>query len=281
MAEVKHLPGDCSVADIISVVEEQGAAIVDSFVTPEWLAEFNHQIQTSIDNYEPYDYGGRDAAEFLGYQTVRLQSLISRAPCYADLIADERLLGVMDHFLAPNCGQYRLNSSEVIEIHGGETAQELHVDDMIWPLHYWHPDRVLQFNVMVAGTDFTESNGATQVVPGSHRWPDLWREVHPEEVARATMKAGSAVFIPGRTLHGGGANTDGTVRRAIVASYVLGFLRTQENHFLSTTVEQAKDWPEKVRTLLGYDLYAHYDETMEVGPLGYHDYRSPASLFED
>ena len=94
------------------------------------------------------------------------------------------------------------------------------------------------------------------------------------------MKAGSAVFIPGHTLHGGGANTDGTARRAIVASYVLGFLRTQENHFLYPSVEQAAAWPEPVRTLLGYDLYAYRDEDMEVGPLGYFNYRSPSTLFE-
>ena len=280
MAEVTHLPGNCKVDDIIEVVEEFGAAIVDDFVSPEWLADFNAQVETAIDEYEPYDYGGRDAAEFMGYKTVRLQGLISRASCYADLIADERLLGVMDYFLAPSCGQYLLNSSEVIEIHGGETAQELHIDDMIWPVHYWNPDRILQFNVMVAGTAFTEANGATQIVPGSHKWDDIWREVKPEEVARATMKAGSAVLIPGRTLHGGGANTDGTARRAIVASYVLGFLRTQENHYLSTTLEQAAEWPERVRQLLGYDLYAYRDENMEAGPLGYYNYRSPSTLFD-
>jgi ectoine hydroxylase-related dioxygenase (phytanoyl-CoA dioxygenase family) len=238
------------------------------------------KIRTAIDEYEPFDYGGRDALEFLGYKTVRIQNLISRAPCYADLIADERLLGVMDHFLAPSCGQYRLNSSEVIEIHGGETEQELHIDDMIWPVHSWNPDRLLQFNVMVAGTDFTETNGGTQVVPGSHKWPDVWREVRPDEVARATMKARSAVFIPGRTLHGGGANIDGTARRAIVVSYVLGFLRTQENHLLSTTLEQAAGWSETVRSLLGYDLYAYHDDNLEAGPLGYYNYRSPATLFE-
>jgi ectoine hydroxylase-related dioxygenase (phytanoyl-CoA dioxygenase family) len=94
------------------------------------------------------------------------------------------------------------------------------------------------------------------------------------------MEAGSAVFIPGKTLHGGGTNTDSTKRRAIVASYVLGWLRTQENHFLHTTVEQAKRWPENVRQLLGYDLYAHYDENIQGGPLGYYEYGSPSVLFE-
>ena len=186
----------------------------------------------------------------------------------------------MDHFLAPNCGQYRLNSSEIIEIHGGETAQELHTDDMIWPAHYWAPDRLLQFNVMVAGTDFTAENGATQVVPGSHLWDDPERVATPEEITQAVMKAGSAVLIPGKTVHGGGANTSGDRRRAIVTSYVLGWLRTQENHFLHTSLEQAREWPERVRQLMGYDLYSHYDENMGAGPLGYYEYGSPEVLFE-
>jgi len=280
MANITHLPSNCSTDDIIEVLERDGAAIVDGFVSQAWLNDFNTVIQTSVDNYIPYDYGEPEAQDFLGYQTVRLNGLISKAPNYIDLISDERLLSIMDHFLAPNCGQYRLNSSEIIEIHGGETAQVLHWDDVIWPAHFWAPDRLLQFNVMVAATDFTESNGATHVVPGSHKWDHTKREVKPNEIARAIMRAGSAVFIPGKTLHGGGSNTDGSKRRAIVASYVLGWLRSQENHFLHTTLEQAHGWPEVVRQLLGYDLYAHYDENIEAGPLGYYEYGSPSVLFE-
>lgn len=279
MVNVTHLPSDCSVPDIIEVVEKDGAVIVDGFVDQRWLDEFNASVQTSIDNYTPYDYGEPDAQEFMGHHTVRLNGLIGRAPNYAELITDERLLGVMDHFLAPNCGQYQLNSSEIIEIHGGETAQELHTDDMIWPVNYWSPERLLQFNVMVAGTDFTVENGATNVVPGSHQWdPD--RTAQPEEITQAVMSAGSAVFIPGKTLHGGGTNTNGQVRRSIVASYVLGWLKTQENHQLNTTVEQVAKFSPRVRQLLGFDLYAHYDDNIMGGPLGYYDYKSPAVLFE-
>jgi ectoine hydroxylase-related dioxygenase (phytanoyl-CoA dioxygenase family) len=280
MPQVTHLPPDCSTDDLIDLLEQDGAAIVDGFVSDTWLAEFNAAVQTSVDHYTPYDYGEPEAEEFLGRQTVRLNGLMNKAPNYIDLISDERLLTVMDHFLGPQCGQYRLNSSEVIEIHGGETAQELHWDDVIWPAHFWAPDKLLQFNVMVAATDFTENNGATQVVPGSHRWDHSTREAKAEEVTLATMKAGSAVFIPGKTLHGGGTNTDGTKRRAIVASYVLGWLRTQENHFLHTSVEQAKTWPQRVRELLGYDLYAHYDDNIQGGPLGYYEYGSPSVLFD-
>tara|TARA_B100000614_G_scaffold48371_1_gene41453 strand:+ start:460 stop:1314 length:855 start_codon:yes stop_codon:yes gene_type:complete len=281
MTQITTLPSNSSTEDIIEVLEKDGAAIVDGFVSQEWLSEFNSAIQTSIDNYKPFDYGEPEAEEFLGRQTVRLNGLIRKAPNYIDLITDDRLLTIMDHFLTPNCGQYRLNSSEIIEIHGGETAQELHWDDVIWPAHFWAPDLLLQFNVMIAATDFTESNGATLVVPGSHKWNHSKRQPKQKEITQAVMKAGSAVFIPGKTLHGGGNNTDGVKRRAIVASYVLGWLRTQENHFLHTSIDEAMEWPERVRQLLGYDLYAHYDENIQGGPLGYYEYGSPSALFEN
>ena len=281
MTQITTLPSNSSTEDIIEVLEKDGAAIVDGFVSQAWLSEFNSAVQTSIDNYKPFDYGEPEAEEFLGRQTVRLNGLIRKAPNYIDLITDDRLLTIMDHFLSPNCGQYRLNSSEIIEIHGGETAQELHWDDVIWPAHFWAPDLLLQFNVMIAATDFTESNGATLVVPGSHKWDHSKRQPKQKEITQAVMKAGSAVFIPGKTLHGGGNNTDGVKRRAIVASYVLGWLRTQENHFLHTSIDEAMEWPERVRQLLGYDLYAHYDENIQGGPLGYYEYGSPSALFEN
>ncbi len=281
MTQITTLPSNSSTEDIIEVLGKDGAAIVDGFVSQEWLSEFNSAVQTSIDNYKPFDYGEPEAEEFLGRQTVRLNGLIRKAPNYIDLITDDRLLTIMDHFLSPNCGQYRLNSSEIIEIHGGETAQELHWDDVIWPAHFWAPNLLLQFNVMIAATDFTESNGATLVVPGSHKWDHSKRQPKQNEITQAVMKAGSAVFIPGKTLHGGGNNIDGIKRRAIVASYVLGWLRTQENHFLHTSIDEAMEWPERVRQLLGYDLYAHYDENIQGGPLGYYEYGSPSALFQN
>lgn len=274
MAEVTHLPGNCSIQDIIDVVEEQGAAVVDDFVSRSWLDEFNAALKTNIEDYPPPE----GLEEFFGHRTVRTTGLVSKVPNYIDLMTDERLLGVMDHFLGPNCGQYQLSSSELSEVHGGEETQVLHTDDILWPVNSWAPDRLLQFNTLVAGTDFTLANGATQVVPYSHKW-EPGREAKPEEIARATMRAGSIVLVPGKTLHGAGANTDGSVRRGIVTSYALGWLRTYENHFLSTSVEQARQWPEKVRQLLGYDLYIHSDENFSAGPLGLYEYESPAVLF--
>lgn len=279
MAVITHLPGTCSVQDIIEVIEEQGAAIVDDFVSQSWLKEFNSSIDPFIEAYQPIDYGDEFAQDFFGSRTVRLTGLASKSPNYIDLMTDERLLGVMDHFLGPNCGQFQLSSSEIIQSSLGETQQPLHIDDILWPVNSWAPDKMLQFNSLVAATDFTEGNGATHVVPYSHKW-EPGREAKPEEVARATMGAGSIVLVPGKTLHAGGANTDGSIRRAIVTSYALGWLRTYENHYLHSTLEEASQWPEKARQLLGYDLYRHADENVVGGPLGLYEYDSPKVLFE-
>jgi len=55
MAKLTHLPLNCSTEDIIEVFERDGAAIVDGFVSQAWLDDFNTAIQTSVDNYIPYD----------------------------------------------------------------------------------------------------------------------------------------------------------------------------------------------------------------------------------
>jgi|TARA_B110000093_G_scaffold180590_1_gene222830 ectoine hydroxylase-related dioxygenase (phytanoyl-CoA dioxygenase family) len=279
MAQITHLPSNCSVKDIIEVIEEQGAAIVDDFISDSWLEEFNTAIDPHIETPQAIDHEDEFAKDFFGKRTVRLTGLPRKAPCYIDLMTDERLLKVMAHFLGPNCGQFQLSSSEIIESHLGETVQPLHTDDILWPVKAWVPDKMLQFNTLVAATAFTETNGATHVVPFSHKW-DPERVAKPEEIARATMSAGSIVLVPGNTLHAGGANTDGSVRRAIVTSYCLGWLRTYENHFLHSTVEEARQWPKKAQQLLGYDLYRYHDENISGGPLGLYEYTSPQILFQ-
>jgi ectoine hydroxylase-related dioxygenase (phytanoyl-CoA dioxygenase family) len=95
------------------------------------------------------------------------------------------------------------------------------------------------------------------------------------------MKAGSIVFVGGKARHGCGTNISGEARRAIATSFVLGWLRTQETRFLHTTVEQAQQWAQRARQLLGCDLYPHYDEALMAGPLDDYEYGSLPALFDN
>ena len=116
MAQITHLPANCSIQEIIEVIEEQGAAIVDDFVSQSWLEKFNTSIEPHIQGYQAIDHEEDFANDFFGKRTVRLTGLQHKAPSYIDLMTDERLLGVMDYFLGPNCGQFHPKTPKPLDI---------------------------------------------------------------------------------------------------------------------------------------------------------------------
>jgi ectoine hydroxylase-related dioxygenase (phytanoyl-CoA dioxygenase family) len=140
-----------------------------------------------------------------------------------------------------------------------------------------HPE--LQVASVIALVDFTEQNGATRVIPGSHRWP-VDRVPEERETLPAVMAAGSAVIYLGSTIHGGGANrTPDQWRRGMHQSYVLGWLRTEENHYLATPPEIARNLPRAAQELLGY---AAHDALADLGGyLGALDLRDPVDMLGD
>ncbi len=278
VAEVRVLPGDAGVADIIGAVDADGVAIVADFVATDWLERFNAEIQPAVDRAKRYVFGNDAIDGFLGDRTIRLHGLVAKAPSFAELMIDERLLALMDRYLLPRCSSYLFSAGELIEIAGGETAQSFHIDDGSWPVWPRAGAGLLQMNVMLAGTDFTATNGATLVAPGSHLWED-GREPEQRDIAQAVMPAGSAAVIRGDCAHAGGANTDGVGRRAISFSYCLGWLRTVENSYLNLPLEVVARLPVRARELLGYEIYDGSGRE-DSGVLGYYEMGSPRALFE-
>ncbi len=140
-----------------------------------------------------------------------------------------------------------------------------------------HPE--LQLASMVALVDFTADNGATRVAPGSNHW-ELDRLPEPDDLVAAEMSAGSALVYLGSTIHAGGANvTTDQWRRGMHLSYVLGWLRTEENHYLTTPPEIARTLPRAAQELLGY---AAHDAIADAGGyLGTVELRDPVDLLAE
>ncbi|WP_084399075.1 phytanoyl-CoA dioxygenase family protein [Henriciella aquimarina] len=251
-ATVKRLSGASSGEDISKALEDDGVVIVEDFLAPDLVAALNEELQPHIEACKPRElksmYDG-----FLGAYTVRLHAIADKSESFVDVLVDPRILSVMDQQLKPNCTDYRLSSAELIEIRGGEAAQPIHRDDDSWP-RAAQSAAPLAINVMIALSDYTAENGATVVVPGSHKWARD-REPTPEETTQAVMSPGSAAIFTGQTIHGGGRNVSGVPRRGLSVSYCHGWLVPVENSWLGVPLEKVRKLPKRAQSLLGYDIY--------------------------
>ena len=210
--------------------------------------------------------------EFVGRHTKRLPTLITKSPRAGDFFADERVLAVVDRFLGPYCESFILSNNSLFVIGPDETPQGFHRDDVLFPFKHPTPQNS-HITTLCALTDFTAENGATRVVPGSHLWDDERRPTE-EEAVPAIMPKGSLYVMLGATYHGGGANTtESEWRVGMFSSYILGWLRQEQNFYLTVPPEIARKLPEKVARLIGYQLHRPF--------LGYvHDLQDPYVLLE-
>ena len=259
---IERLGPDAPHEKLIEILDRDGVVIVEEALLPEQLEGMNADLDGLISTSAP---GTPNHVEFMqsfyGFDTIRIVGLPGKSGTYVDVLQNERLLAVADHYLQPHCIHYLLNTAQLIQIGPGESAQDLHRDDQAWMHHPKHASAdpfsqpQLETGAIYALSDFTAESGGTRVVPGSHRWP-LYRKPEEQEVVSAEMPEGAAIYYLGSTIHGGGANTTtDQPRRGLFTGFVVGWLRTEENFFLSTPIEAVRDMPERVQGLLGYDNY--------------------------
>jgi ectoine hydroxylase-related dioxygenase (phytanoyl-CoA dioxygenase family) len=236
---------DAPVEEIVAVLERDGAVIVRDAMPASLLDRVSAELQPYIDATAP----GRDS--FTGFRTTRTGALVARSPACRELVMDSMVRGLCDRVLLPNCERYQLHLGQVIRIMPGQGAQPIHRDRWAWGarLRGFEP----QLNTIWALTPFSFENGATQVVPRSVDWPDD-RAATPDEISYAEMDAGSVLVYTGTVFHGGGANTSDVDRVGLNITYALGWLRQEENQYLSCPPEIARTLAPELQELLGYAM---------------------------
>lgn len=245
MTEIKHFSSKTDAHTIAEVLSEDGALIIDNVVTSDFIAE----LRSETDPYMNHTSNGEDP--FAGFNTTRTGGLLIRSEKCQELIEHSTILEPCREFLAPFCERVQLHLTQVIRIRPGETAQAIHRDRWAWGKHLSHLEP--QFNTIWALTDFTAKNGATQVVPGSTKWPDD-QKIKPEQITQAEMRAGSVLVYSGSVFHGGGTNNSDQDRVGLNITYALGWLRQEENQYLSCPPELAKDLSPALQELAGYAM---------------------------
>ncbi len=279
MGDLARLKGADPVELAVDALIEDGAVIVEGLLDDDVLGRFNAELDPLVSAARP-DHDGQfvnDAiASFFGERTRHVTGVASKSGVFArEVMTHPMLLGVCDAVLLPNCACYQLNLAHILDRGPGAEQQYLHRDELVW-VHLPRPHPEVQLASMIALVDFDEANGATRVAPGSHRW-DPARTAGESDLVAAVMPAGSAVIYLGSTVHAGGANTTADRwRRGMHLSYVVGWLRTEENHYLTTPPDIARTLPRASQELLGYA--AHDAIAQAGGYLGTVDLRNPVDL---
>ncbi len=246
MSKLQYLKADTSAETIAAVLKSDGALILEDVISPAELAQLKSEIMPYVEATAP----GGD--EFSGHQTTRTGALVARSGACRKMVMNGPVLEAARGFLEPYCGTIQLHLTQLIQIKPGQKRQVLHRDRLAWG-GYLPADLEPQFNTIWAVTDFTQENGATQVVPGSNLW-DPKRTPDKTEIQYAEMKAGSVLIYSGSVIHGGGANVSNTERMGLNIGYSLAWLRQEENQYLSCPPHIAKDFEPELQELLGYAM---------------------------
>jgi ectoine hydroxylase-related dioxygenase (phytanoyl-CoA dioxygenase family) len=269
-----------AIGDVVAALDAHGAVIVEGVLDADLLARFNAELDPLLAAAQPDRRFLNPAVEwFFGKRTRHVAVVAAQSRVFAtEVLCHPLLLGICDAVLGPSCARYQLNIAHVLDRGPGTEAQLLHRDEVVW-IHMPRPHPELQLASVIALEGFDADNGATRVVPGSHRWPE-GRKPEANEIAVAEMSAGSAVLYLGSTIHGGGANTsESRRRRGMHMSYVVGWLRTEENQVLSVPAEVVRSLPRRAQELLGWG--AHDALTAGGGYLGTVDLRDPVELLAE
>lgn len=230
---------------LLKSFDEQGYIILRNAISPE-------ELQLLKDDLEPH-FAARPMCHglFWGRATTRIEGILNKSKIAQKIVCKQNILHFAKHALQEHCDHIQLHLTQGIRIHPGERAQVLHPDNAMFPMP---KNFEFMVNGILALSAFTDENGATRIIPGSHLWaPD--REPQPHEITYAEMQPGDLMIYRASMLHGGGANHTAEDRTGLSFSYSLGWLRQAENMYLTYPPEIAKTFAPELQELIGYQVH--------------------------
>jgi ectoine hydroxylase-related dioxygenase (phytanoyl-CoA dioxygenase family) len=228
-------------------LEEDGYCILENVIEEDLIKEVRESVARLETELDVQPRGNR--AE--GYATKRMYNLLAKDRAFWKLPIHENVLPFPEYLLDDEC---ILSGTTCMNIGPGEVHQGLHSDDGLVSVK--RPRIPFMVTTIWAFTDFTDENGATRIVPGSHKFDHEPRKGQQIEHIPAEMKAGSVLVVNGGTWHCGGANTsEDEWRLGVSVQYCQGYLRQQQNQYYSLAPNDVRAMPQRLAALCGFSLY--------------------------
>ena len=228
-------------------LEEDGYCILENVIEDDLIKEVRESVAQLETELDVQPRGNR--AE--GYATKRMYNLLAKDRAFWKLPIHENVLPFPEYLLDDEC---ILSGTTCMNIGPGEVHQGLHSDDGLVSVK--RPRIPFMVTTIWAFTDFTDENGATRIVPGSHKFDHEPRKGEQIEHIPAEMKAGSVLVVNGGTWHCGGGNTSKDEwRLGISVQYCQGYLRQQQNQYYSLAPNDVRAMPQRLAALCGFSLY--------------------------
>jgi ectoine hydroxylase-related dioxygenase (phytanoyl-CoA dioxygenase family) len=246
---VEHVDRTASAEQVAEILSRDGCCVVDRVVEPAVMDQLRMELAPFLGRT------GQGPDEFTGKHTQRTGGLIARSKTARELIEDPTVLDPVRTTLQ-HSRNFQLHLTQVIAIGDGESTQSIHRDQWAFDFFPFPKGYEVQCNTIWAMTDFTEENGATRVIPGSHKLDDRL-EFSEADTEPAEMEKGSVLFYTGSLYPGGGANRSGATRYGLNITYAVGWLRQEENQYLSVPREICSELPESLLRLMGYQQGAY------------------------
>jgi hypothetical protein len=251
LPQLQRFAVSASVADILSAFHRDGAVILEHFLTSSQVRTMNEEFTPGLQKIEPKK--NTDLAAFIGTKTQRLPAITNSRVFRKEVLENELMHELTEATLVegPPDG-YQINCAQVIALNPGAEAQPFHRDQGLWS--FWEkfpasgPEACVNF--LCALTPFRKENGATQVIPRTHKSMSL--DYPPtSEALSVDLQPGEALFFSGRVIHRGGQNTSDEVRRALTIHLCRNGLNTQEAHCLTLPRELAEEMSYRGQAMFG------------------------------
>lgn len=257
---LRCVPFGAPAAEVTEIIARDGGVILTGVLTREQVDQVNKDLDPHFDAIGQGNFGKGEEnflADFMGHKTKRMVHCIRYSKTFREAMMGSPMVAEYIAGLVPGApGAHSMGSSQGIEIQPGEKEQVLHRDATthLELLQRSGPDGPeILVNMLLALTDITEEMGATRVIPGSHLWEDFSVPGNPADTIPALLNAGDVLFISGRTLHGGGANsTTDRKRRIISTAFNIPFFMGEEAWPFAIPLEEVRTYPKQVQAFLGF-----------------------------